>query len=233
MEKKCKNCMCYNPATYHSDGSKGVCGQSGELLVHDREDICDCGNFMELGKTEKIRRTIEKVLKPWVRERDEKFVRALELVCHIGHLFEQGEFKSFDVVKSATDMKGLIFHNAAVITTIYKAWTYHCPWNDDYEHFIVLTDNGKLIVNAFVNDKFITQWFDVEDLDLCFSVIDRIRDNCVMKVHAHDYVSESEQSKCIVDNIDWKDGIEKYINKTASENRSNSVINLASIRYPN
>lgn len=228
MEKKCKNCMCFNPATYHSDGSKGVCGQSGELLVHDREDICDCGNFMELRKTEKLKRTIEKVLKPWVRERDEKFIRSLELVAHIGHLFEQGEFKVFDVVKSASEMKGLIFHNASVITPIYKAWTYHCPWNDDYEHFIVLTENEKMVVNAFVDDKFITQWFNVEDLDLCFGVIDRIRDNCVMKVNAIDFVSETEHSKCIIDNIDWKESINKQLSKQNADFASN----LGSIRYP-
>lgn len=202
MESKCKNCMCFNPATYHSDGSKGTCGQSGELLVHNREDLCMCGKFMELPKMEKVKRTIEKVLKPWVRERDEKFVRSLELVCHIGHLFEQGEFKVFDVVKSASDMKGLIFHNAAVITPIYRAWTYHCPWNDEYEHFIVLTTDGKMVVNAFVDEKFVTQWFDVEDIDLCFLVIDRIRDNCVMKVRVTDYVTETEHNKCVSDSFE-------------------------------
>ena len=204
METKCKNCMCFYPATYHSDGSKGTCGKSGELIVHDREDMCDCGFFMELPKVEKITRTIEKVLKAWVRERDEKFVRAMELVAHIGHLFEQGEFKVFDVVKSASEMKGLIFHNASVITSVYKAWTYHCPWNDEIEHFIVLTNNGKLVVNAFIDDKFITQWFDVEDLDLCFNVIDRIRDNCVMKANVIDYVTETEHNKCVSDIDDVK-----------------------------
>lgn len=58
MEKKCKNCMCYSPATHHSDGTKGTCGQSGELLVHDREEFCSCGMFMELPKKEKLVRTI-------------------------------------------------------------------------------------------------------------------------------------------------------------------------------
>ena len=231
MEKKCKNCMCYNPATYHSDGSKGTCGQSGELLVHDREDICDCGRFMELCKTEKIRRTIEKTLKPWVRERDEKFVRAMELVAHIGHLFEQGEFKTFDAVKSATEMKGLIFHQASVITPIYKVWTYHCPWNEDIEHFIILTENGKMVVNAFMGNKFVTQWFNVEDLDLCFSVIDKIRDNCVMKVNALDFVSETEDCKCVTG-----DDVTEIIHPINNEDMSlppiPPVINLSSIRYP-
>ena len=232
MEKKCKNCMCYNPATYHSDGSKGTCGQSGELLVHDREDICDCGNFMELGKTEKIRRTIEKVLKPWVRERDEKFVRAMELVAHIGHLFEQGEFKTFDAVKSATEMKGLIFHHANVITPIYKVWTYHCPWNEDIEQFIILTENGKMVVNALMGNKFVTQWFDVEDLELCFAVIDKIRDNCIMKANVTDYVSETESCKC----VSGGDEITEIIHPINREDELPlplpPVINLSSIRYP-
>lgn len=231
MEKKCKNCMCFSPATYHGDGSKGTCGQSGNLLVHDREDFCSCGKYVELCKIEKVKRTIEKVLKPWMRERDERFIRAMELVAHISHLFEQGEFKTFDAVKSASEMKGLIFHQASVITPIYKIWTYHCPWNYDIEHFIILTENGKLIVNAFVDNKFITQWFDVEDLDLCFDVIDRIRDNCVMKVHAIDYVSESEQNKCVSSN----DDVTKIVRPMNCDDELTPlppVINLASIRYP-
>ena len=97
MEKKCKNCMCYSPATHHSDGTKGTCGQSGELLVHDREEFCSCGMFMELPKKEKLIRTIVRDLQAWIRERDAMLVRAMELVCHIGHLFEQGEFKVFDI----------------------------------------------------------------------------------------------------------------------------------------
>ena len=204
MESKCKNCMCFYPATHHSDGNKGTCGKSGELLVHDREDPCDCGFFMELPKVEKIKRTIEKVLKPWVREREDKFVRAMELVAHIGHLFEQGEFKVFDVVKSASDMKGLIYNGAAVITPIYKVWTYHCPWDDEYEHFIAITDDNKLVVNAFIDDKFMTQWFNIDDLELCFSVIDKIRDNCVMRANVVDYITETEYNKCVSDGDEWK-----------------------------
>ena len=229
MEKKCKNCMCYSPATHHSDGTKGTCGQSGELLVHDREEFCSCGMFMELPKKEKLARTIERDLHAWIRERDAMFVRSMELVCHIGHLFEQGEFKVFDVVKSASEMKGLVFFGKETLTSLDRVWTYHCPWNDDYEHFIVLTDNGKLIVNAFVNDKFITQWFDVEDLDLCFNVIDRIRDNCVMKIHAHDYVSESEQSKCVTSN-DVTEIIHPIDNE--DEHPLPPIINHSAIRYP-
>ena len=222
MEKKCKNCMCYNPAIYHNDGSKGTCGQSGELLVHDREDYCSCGMFTELPKMEKVKRTIEKVLKPWVRDREEKFIRSLELVAHIGHLFELGEFKVFDVVKSASDMKALIYNQAAVITPIYKVWTYHCPWNEGYEHFIVLTENGKMVVNAYIENKFVTQWFDVEDLDLCFSVIDKIRDNCIMKANVTDYVTESEYTKCVSDGFEWK-----TLAETHPINREDFII-----RYP-
>ena len=231
MEKKCKNCMCFNPATYHSDGSKGTCGQSGDLVVHDREDLCDCACFMELGKSEKIRRTIEKVLKPWIRERDEKFVRAMELVAHIGHLFEHGEFKMFDAVKSARDMKSLIFHNGSVITPIQRLWTYHCPWNYEHEHFIILTENGKLVVNALMNDRFITQWFNVEDLELCFSVIDKIRDNCVMKANVTDYVSETESCKCVTSNDEITDIIHP-INHEDELPPLPPTINLSSIRYP-
>ena len=125
MEKKCKNCMCYSPATHHGDGTKGTCGQSGKLLVHDREEFCSCGMFMELPKKEKLARTIERDLHAWIRERDAMFNRSMELVCHIGHLFEQGEFKVFDVVKSASEMKSLVFFGKPTLTELDKVWTYH------------------------------------------------------------------------------------------------------------
>jgi hypothetical protein len=128
-------------------------------------------------------------------------------------------------------MKGLIFHNADVITPIIRAWTYHCPWNDEYEHFIVLTENGKLVVNAYVDDKFVVQWFSVEDLDLCFSVIDKIRHNCVMKANVIDYVSETEDKKCVSDEL-----LTEIIHPLNHEDDElpplPPIINLSSIRYP-
>jgi hypothetical protein len=155
--------MCYSPATHHSDGTKGTCGQSGDLLVHDREEFCSCGMFMELPKKEKLVRTIVRDLHAWIRERDAMFVRSMELVCHIGHLFEQGEFKVFDVVKSASEMKGLVFFGKETLTGLDRVWTYHCPWNDDMEFFIVITQSGKLVVNSWMNDKFVFEWFDIEE----------------------------------------------------------------------
>ena len=214
--------MRYYPAPWHGDGTKGCCNQSGDLKVYSREDECDCGKFLEMPKMERLGRRINHRLHNWVRERDSMFCRAMEIVGHICELFKQGEFKVFDVVKSASDMKALIYNHAAVITPIYKVWTYHCPWNEEYEHFIVLTENGKMVVNAYIENKFVTQWFDVEDLDLCFSVIDKIRDNCIMKANVTDYVTESEYTKCVSDGFEWK-----TLADTHPINREDSII-----RYP-
>lgn len=233
MEKKCKNCMCYSPATHHSDGTKGTCGQSGELLVHDREEFCSCGMFMELPKKEKLARTIERDLHAWIRERDAMFNRSMELVCHIGHLFEQGEFKVFDVVKSASEMKSLVFFGKPTLTELDKVWTYHCPWNDDIEFFIVITQSGKLVVNSWMNDKFVFEWFDIEeDFEKCMSIVDKIRQNCILGADATNVVTEVEQNKC-VSSLDEVTEIIHPINREDDElPPPPPVINLSSIRYP-
>lgn len=212
--------MCYNPATYHSDGTKGTCGQSGELLVHDREELCSCGMFMELPKKEKLVRTIVRDLHAWIRERDAMFVRSMELVCHIGHLFEQGEFKVFDVVKSASEMKGLVFFGKETLTALDRVWTYHCPWNDDIEFFIVITQSGKLVVNSWMNDKFVFEWFDIEDdFEKCMGIVDKIRHNCILGADATNVVNEVEQNKCVSDKKpEWRGvGIKHPINKEDDE----------------
>ena len=82
-----------------------------------------------------------------------------------------------------------------------------------------------------MNDKFVTQWFNVEDLELCFSVIDKIRDNCIMKVHAVDYVSETEDCKCVTGD-DVTEIIHPINNDDISLPPLPPVINLSSIRYP-
>ena len=232
MEKKCKNCMCYNPATYHSDGSKGTCGQSGELLVHDREEFCSCGMFMELPKKEKLVRTIVRDLHAWIRERDATFVRSIELIYHIKRL-EQGEFNEFDVVKSATEMKSLVFLGKETHTRFDKVWTYHCPWNDDIEFIIVITQSGKLVVESLMNDKFVFEWFDIEeDFEKCMGIVDKIRHNCILGADATNVVNEFEQNKCI-SSLDEVTEIIHPINREDDELPPlPPVINLASIRYP-
>lgn len=202
MERKCKNCMCYSPSKF-GDGSQGTCGQSGTLVVHNREDECNCGHFLELPKAEKIRRTIEKVLKPWIRERDDKFKRALEIVGHIGQLFESGEFRVFDVVKSAMDMKGLIFYGKPVITEVKTVWTYHCPWDEEKEHYILLTEDDKMVINCWNDGNFITNWFDCdEQFDICMKNIDKIRQHCITGFLTSDAVHETEDCKCVTDELE-------------------------------
>lgn len=202
MENKCKNCMCYYPSK-HGCGSQGTCAQTGCLVVHNREDICDCGHFIEIAKMEKIKRTIEKVLSPWIRERDSKFKRALEVVGHIGELFERGEFKVLDVVKSASEMKGLIFHGKPVITEVDTVWTYHCPWNEEKEHYILLTEDNKMVMNCWVDEKFITNWFDCEtEFDTCMSNIDKVRQHCITGCNISDTVIETEDCKCVTDSFE-------------------------------
>ena len=225
--------MCYSPATYHSDGTKGTCGQSGELLVHDREEFCSCGMFTELPKKEKLIRTIVRDLHAWIRERDAMFVRSMELVCHIGHLFEQGEFKVFDVVKSASEMKGLVFFGKETLTALDRVWTYHCPWNDEMEFFIVITQSGKLVINSWMNDKFVFEWFDIEeDFEKCMGIVDKIRHNCILGADALNVVNEVEQNKC-VSSLDEVTEIIHPINREDDELPPlPPVINLASIRYP-
>ena len=200
METKCKNCMCYHPTTWHADGTKGTCDQGGQLLVHDREHVCDCGCYKEMSKIEKLKRTINRDLYAWVRERDAMFVRSMELVCHIGQLFEKGVFKVFDVVKSASEMKGLVFFGKDTMTAINTVWTYHCPWDDEKEHFIVITQSGKMVVNTWDNHNFLFEWFDIEeDFEKCMALIDKIRMNCVTQTLVCDVVTEVEQNKCVSD----------------------------------
>lgn len=200
MESKCKNCMCFYQALWHSDGTKGTCGQGGELVVHNREDNCDCGCFREMSRVEKVRKTLIRDLYSWIRERDSMYRRSMELVWHIGQLFEQGEFKIFDIVKSAQDMKGLVYHNNQVITEIDTVWTYQCPWDEDKELFIAITIDGRLVVNEWDGVNFRTEWRNINDeFELCMGLIDKIRMNCVTKVHVNDVVTETEMNKCVSD----------------------------------
>lgn len=240
METKCKNCMCFYPSPAVGDGCKGTCGQTGNLVVHHREDICDCAKYMELPKIEKIIRTIEKVLKPWVRERDSKFIRAMELVAHIGQLFEQGEFKVFDAVKSASEMKGLVFYGKETVHDISRIWTYHCPWNDDIELFIAITADGKMVKNTFDcsevknsnNGRFITEWFDIStQFDECLESISRVRDNCVMKVMVKPTI-EVEHNKCVSDIVDSPIAAPHEIKVIANNWDGPVAPQYATIRYP-
>ena len=196
MERKCKNCMCFYPAPAHGDGCKGMCDRTGDLVIHHREDTCDCASYIELPKVEKVKRTIEKVLKPWIRERDAMFIRSMELVDHISQLFGQGEFKVFDAVKSAAELKGLVFFGKSTINNIDKIWTYHCPWDDDIELFIAITNDKWLALNTIQNNKFLTKWIDTDNIDVCFNIIDAIRDSCIMKIQTISD-GEIEYNKCI------------------------------------
>lgn len=243
MEKKCKNCLCFYPASTHGDGSKGTCGQSGDLRVHDREDMCDCAKYMELPKVEKIKRTIEKILKPWIRERDSKFVRAMELVAHIGQLFENGEFKPFNAVKSVTEMKNLIFHGMETLHSIERVWTYHCPWDEEIELFIAITSDGKMVKNTYDNTHkdttgegiFMTEWFDTEaQFNECMNIIDRVRDNCILKTMVVPTI-ETEHNKCVSSSDDINDGPITNPNtvKSICENWDGPVVpSFMTIRYP-
>ena len=199
MEVKCKNCMKFWDMPHYGDGTKGCCGQTGELLVHNREDDCDCGSFAQMPKLERLRRRIENRLKPWARSRDDMFRRSMEIVAHICQLFKKGEFKVFDAVKSSSDMKGLIFHGNYTETGISDVWTYHCPWNEEVEHFIALTTDGKFITNTFdENETFITEMYDIEsEFDICNAVIDRIVENCRMKVQMSSLPRDIEINKSV------------------------------------
>lgn len=202
METKCKNCMCFSQAYTVGSGEKGTCGQTGDLVVHHRDDDCSCGRFMELPKKEKIIRTINKVLTAWVRERDDKFVRSMELVAHISQLFENGEFKVFDAVKAASEMKGLVFFGKDTLHKIERLYTYHCPWDEEREHFIAFSADGKMVMNNWDNERkeFITEWFNTDtQFDECMSAIDKIRLNCVTGARVAEIVTESEQNKCVSD----------------------------------
>jgi hypothetical protein len=207
MENKCKNCISFWPVTHHGDGSKGTCSKCGELIIHSREDDCDCGGFIEMPKVPRLKSRIENRLYPWIRERDDMFRRSMEIVSHICHLFNLGEFKVFDAAKSASEMKGIVFMGRDVETAISNIWTYHCPWNDDIEHFIAITANGKLVTNTY-NDmekpaKFVTECYDIEnDFDTCNDVIDRIMLNCRMKICVSPMPKEVECNKCVYDKED-------------------------------
>lgn len=228
MEMKCKNCQCFHQAHDVGSGEMGTCGMKGTLTVHNREDLCDCNRFVVLPKKEKIARTIEKLLKPWVRERDAMFVRSMELVAHIGQLFENGEFKVFDVVKAASEMKGLVFFAKDTLHKIDRVWTYHCPWDEDKEQFIAITSDGKLVTNLWNNHfscraEFVTSFVDIEsNFDDCMNVIDRIRENCIMRTKTTSTI-ETEENKCISDKKeDWRESALKH-----SINKEDTII-----RYP-
>lgn len=224
MEMKCKNCQCFHQAHNVGSGEMGTCGMNGTLTVHNREDLCDCNHFVVLPKKEKIARTIEKLLKPWVRERDAMFVRSMELVAHIGQLFENGEFKVFDAVKSASEMKGLVFFGKDTLHKIDRVWTYQCPWDEDREQFIAITADGKLVTNLWNNHfsckaVFETFFVDIEsNFDDCMNVIDRIRENCIMKTKTNSVI-ETEEHKCVSDKKEeWREAALKHpINKEDDE----------------
>lgn len=201
MESKCKNCMRYWPMPKYGDGTKGCCGQTGELKVHSREDDCDCGLFLEMPKMERLARRIEHRLHSWVRERDDMFRRSMEIVGHICKLFKQGEFKVFDAVKSTSDMKHMMYHGANTEISIQRVWTYHCPWNEDIEHYIVITTDGKLICNFYDDTtevhRFITETYSIEnEYDICDKMVDRIREYCILKCLTTS-TNEIEVNKCV------------------------------------
>lgn len=224
METKCKNCMCFSQAYSVGSGEKGTCGQTGDLVVHHRDDDCVCGRFMELPKKEKIIRTINKVLKAWVRERDAMFVRSMEIVAHINQLFEDGEFKVFDAVKASSEMKGLVFFGKDTFHKIDRVWTYHCPWDEEKEHFIAFSASGKMVMNNWDNDKkeFVTEWFDTDtQFNECMAAIDKIRLNCVTKARVAEIIIESEQNKCVSDE-----------STTIADFSAPSVCPFDVIRYP-
>ena len=180
MESKCKNCMRYYPAPWHGDGTKGCCNQSGDLKVYSREDECDCGKFLEMPKIERLGRRINHRLHSWVK---------------------QGEFRVFDAVKSISDMKHMMYHGAATEVSVLRAWTYHCPWNDDIEHYIAITADGKMICNFYDNTqenaRFITETYDIEnEYENCDKMVDRIREYCVLKVLTTS-TEEIEVNKCV------------------------------------
>jgi len=219
MEMKCKNCQCFHQAHTVGSGEMGTCGMNGTLTVHNREDLCDCNHFVVLPKKEKIARTIEKLLKSWVRERDAMFVRSMELVAHIGQLFENGEFKVFDAVKSASEMKGLVFFGKDTLHKIDRVWTYHCPWNEDREQFIAISADGKLVTNTWSDEGAVTSFVDIEsNFDDCMNVIDRIRENCIMKTKTNSVI-ETEEHKCVSDKKEeWRESALKHpINKEDDE----------------
>jgi hypothetical protein len=97
-------------------------------------------------------------------------------------------------------MKGLVYHNNQVITEIDTVWTYQCPWDEDKELFIAITIDGKLVVNEWDGTNFRTEWHNINDeFELCMGLIDKIRMNCITKVHVNDVVTETEMNKCISD----------------------------------
>lgn len=206
METKCKNCVRFSEMLNCGCGSKGCCVNGSLPIVHDREDACDCGAYIEMPKIQKIRKRIAYRLKPWVRERDAMFVRAMEIVGHISELFHQGEFKVFDAVKSITSMKHIVFHGAATELNIDQVWTYHCPWNEDIEQFIAITKDGKMMINTYddvaPSKRFVTETYDIEtEFDTCDDIIDRIHRNCVMKVNVSNLSVEVENNKCVSEEI--------------------------------
>ena len=201
MENKCKNCMSFCGMSHIGDGMKGCCGRTGDLIVHSREDFCDCGMYMEMPKSERLARRIEFRLHKWVRERDDMFRRSMEIVGHICELFKQGQFKVFDAVKSTNDMKHMMYHGANTEISIHRVWTYHCPWDEDIEHYIAITTDGKVITNIYDNSgsvpQFITEIYDIEtEYEQCDKLVDRIRDYCVIKAITSS-AKEVEINKCV------------------------------------
>ena len=202
MERKCKNCISFWPLSHYSDGNIGVCHQGVDVKIQNRENECDCGSFIEMPKIPRLKSRIENRLYPWIRERDDMFRRSMEIVNHICQLFNQGEFRVFDATKSATDMKSIVFMGKDVSTSIANIWTYHCPWDEEVEHFIAITSDGKFVTNTFDNSvqpsRFITECYDIEEnFDTCNDIINRIMSNCKFKANISSMPEELEQNKCI------------------------------------
>ena len=98
-------------------------------------------------------------------------------------------------------MKHMMYHGANTEISIQRVWTYHCPWNEDIEHYIVITTDGKLICNFYDDTtevhRFITEVYSIEnEYDMCDKMVDRIREYCVLKCLTTS-TKEIEVNKCV------------------------------------
>ena len=73
---------------------------------------------------------------------------------------------------------------------------------------------------------FMTEWFDTESqFEKCMEIIDRVRDNCVMKTLVAP-VFETEHNKCVSSSNDFLNS------NTLDLNYKNSDYTFATVRYP-
>ena len=131
---------------------------------------------------DQIKEIIESLLNHYVRERDNRFKRGMEVTFYIKHLFDEGTFKTFDVVQSAQEMKALIFNQKKIFTSIENVWTYHSKLNDDIILYIAITEDGQFIWNELLVDEnskkhdFELKYLDIEDdFAECVLTIEKIK----------------------------------------------------------